>query len=104
MGVTGLLKLCKEGACHDVSFTHGDKSSLIILDGCFMLHRCLAQRGVASSVHSGGDLSLLITASVRFVRRLQDAVIFIVFDGKTPPPCLIQHVSEATRRPRESFA
>lgn len=88
MGVSGLLKLCKEGASEEISLTHGDSKSLIILDGCFMLHRCLSQTGVASSVHnSGGDLSELIGACVRFVNRLRDAgwTVFVVFDGKSPP-------------------
>lgn len=100
MGVTNLLKLCKEGASETVSFTHGDGESLIIIDGGMMMHRCFNQNGVAEALF-GGSVHPLAQACVTFVRVLQDAglQVIVVFDGDTHPAKL--RTSSQRRKRRE---
>lgn len=99
MGVADLLKLCKQGASLDVSFTRGDGNSLLLVDGGFMLHKVLSWARVAAALHAG-NAQPLMDACVKFVQRFREAgwVVFVVFDGISPPAKLRTATERLARR------
>ena len=99
MGTDGLLKLAKEGCSveHDLSHGHG---GMIYVDGGNLLHRSLAQKGVAVALMED-NIKPLVKAAAKCLRLFTDAGwrVLPIFDGATPPAKA--DTSDARRKSRE---
>lgn len=103
MGIPKLLAACKEGASRDIVLGRGGPGSVIIIDGCFMLHRFVGDEGVAAALLHADDVLPLARSCIKLVRRLMDFewAVVVVFDGASPPA---KEGTRVTRRRAREWA